>query len=262
MIIRTNRELRKHYDELKAGDCFIGMLSLKHLKHRAFIDLLERGVRLFPSALSQTLGHSKVAQVLALRQWMIPQTLTIARRVELMDAINTYSQHGIGAVVTKEDHLQCGFGVRRWDSIEDLYSHVSFNNSSYPFVLQPFLESYLDVRVIIAGDYYEAYTRENQNNFRMNLTAGGSSRPYSLTKAHLALCYNVMKRGKFPYAHIDLLITEDGHSYLSEIALNGGMKGARIGREDLDALKKDLLEKSITSHFNNADHVQGQGASR
>lgn len=247
VIIRTNRELKEHYDELKAGDCFIGMLSFKKVKHRVLIDLLERGVRLFPSALSQTLGRSKVAQALTFRKWMIPHTLTVARRVDLMHAINTYNQHGIGTVVTKEDHLQCGFGVHRWDSIEAVYNHVSSNTHSYPFVLQPFLESYTDVRVIMAGDYYEAYTRENQNNFRMNLTAGGTSRPYTLTKAHLSLCHSVMERGKFPYAHIDLLVTEDGHSYLSEIALNGGMKGARIRREELDAIKKDLLEKMAGS---------------
>jgi len=38
-----------------------------------------------------------------------------------------------------------------------------------------------------------------------------------------------------------------GHSYLSEIALNGGLKGARIEREDLDAMKKDILEKMAGS---------------
>ncbi len=242
MIIRTNRELKEHYDELKAGDCFIGMLSFKKVKHRVLIDLLERGVRVFPSALSQTLGHSKVAQALVFRKWMIPHTLAVARRVDLMHAINTYNQHGIGSVVTKEDHLQCGFGVHRWDSIEAVYNHVSSNIDSYPFVLQPFLDSYTDVRVIISGGYSEAYTRENQNNFRMNLTAGGTSRPFTLTKAHLSVCHSLMERGKFPYAHIDLLVTEDGHSYLSEIALNGGMKGARIRREELNAIKKDLLE--------------------
>ena len=247
MIIRTNRELKERYDELKAGDCFTGILSFKNVKHRVFIDLLERGVRLFPSALSQTLGHSKVAQAIAFRQWMIPHTLTITRRVDLMHAINTYNQHGIGAVVTKEDHLQCGFGVYRWESVEAVYNHVSHKASSYPFVLQPFLETYTDVRVIIAGDYCEAYTRENRNNFRMNLTAGGTSRPYTLTKAQIALCRSVMERGKFPYAHVDLLITEHGHAYLSEIALNGGMKGARITRQSLDALKKDLLEKMAIS---------------
>lgn len=243
MIIRTNRELKERYDELKAGDCFIGMLSYKNLKHRVFVDLLERGVRFFPSALSQTIGRSKVAQALAFRPWMLPQTLIITRRVDIMHAINTYNQHGIGAVVTKEDYMQCGFGIHRWDNVEAVYNQASFHTISYPFVLQPFIDNYTDVRVIIAGDYHEAYTRENQNNFRMNLVQGGKSRPYTLTKDELSLCHKVMGRGKFPYAHIDLLINEEGRGYVSEAALNGGMKGARIKREDLDILKKDILEK-------------------
>lgn len=243
MIIRTNRELKERYDELKAGDCFIGMLGYKDLKHRVFIDLMENGVRFFPSALSQTLAGSKVAQALAFRQWMIPHTRIITKRVDLMYVINTYDQHGIGPVVTKEDHRHCGFGVHRWDDMEAVYNQASFNNISYPFVVQPFLDSYIDVRVIVAGDYYEAYTRKNQHNFRMNMAVGGTSTPYDLDKPQLTICHTVMKRGKFPYAHIDLLVTPQGHSYLSEIALNGGMKGAHISREDLDALKKDLLEK-------------------
>ena len=223
------------------------MLSFKTLKHRAFIDLLERGIRLFPSALSQTLARSKVAQALAFRQWMIPHTLIITRRVDLMYAINTYNQHGVGPVVTKEDHLQCGFGVHRWDNIEATYNQMTFSAALYPFVVQPFLENYTDVRVVIAGGYCEAYTRENRYNFRMNLTVGGTSRPYALSEDQLTRCHQVMERGKFPYAHIDLLVTADGNSYLSEIALNGGLKGARIEREDLDAMKRDILEKMAAS---------------
>ena len=247
MFIRTNRELKERYDELKAGDCFIGMLSFKILKHRTFIDLLERGVQVFPSALSQTLARSKVAQALVLRPWMIPHTLIVTRRIDLMYAINTYNHHGVGPVVTKEDHLQCGFGVHRWDNIEATYNQMTSSNASYPFVVQPFLENYTDVRVVIAGDYCEAYTRENRNNFRTNLSVGGTSRPYDLTQDQQTRCHRVMERGKFPYAHIDLLVTADGHSYLSEIALNGGLKGARIEREDLDAMKRDILEKMAES---------------
>ena len=247
MLIRTNRELKERYDELKTGDCFIGMLSSKTLKHRTFIDLLERGIQIFPSALSQTLAGSKVAQALAFRHWMIPHTLIITRRVDLMHAINAYNQQGVGPVVTKEDHLQCGFGIHRWDSIEDTYNQMASHTASYPFVAQPFLENYTDVRVVIAGDYCEAYTRENPNNFRTNLSVGGASRPYDLSKEQRSRCRHVVERGKFPYAHIDLLVTEDGHSYLSEIALNGGLKGARIEREDLDAMKRDILEKMAAS---------------
>jgi ribosomal protein S6--L-glutamate ligase len=51
-----------------------------------------------------------------------------------------------------------------------------------------------------------------------------------------------MKRAKFPYAHIDLMVINPGECYLSEIALNGGTKGARIGRKDLECKKQALLE--------------------
>ncbi|MDY6989999.1 MAG: hypothetical protein SWQ30_18310 [Thermodesulfobacteriota bacterium] len=247
MIIRKNTELKERYNELKAGDCFIGIVGFKHVRRRIFVDLIERGVRFFPSALSQTLAGSKVAQALAFRPWMVPHTLIITRRADLMHGINAYNEHGIGAVVTKEDSRHCGFGVHRWDSMEAVYNQASFNGILYPFVVQPFLKNYTDVRIIIAGDYVDAYIRENQHNFRMNLTAGGTSRPYDLGEDQLALCRAVMERGKFPYAHIDWLITEKGKRHLSEIALNGGMKGARINREDLDALKRDLLEKMAES---------------
>jgi ribosomal protein S6--L-glutamate ligase len=178
---------------------------------------------------------------------MLPHTLIIARRADLMQAINTYNQNGIRAVVTKEDYLQCGFGVHRWDDIEAVYNQASYSAIVYPFVLQPFVENYTDIRVIVAGDYFEAYTRENENNFRMNLTAGGKSKPYSLTEDQLAVCHAVMERGKFPYAHIDLLIDVEGRCFLSEAALNGGMKGSRISREELDRIKQDILEKMATS---------------
>jgi ribosomal protein S6--L-glutamate ligase len=243
MIIRTNLELKERYEELKEGDCFIGKLGLKSLRRRILVDLLERGVRFFPSALSQSLASSKVAQALAYRKWMVPHTLVITRRVDLMQAINAYHANGIGAVVTKEDGRNCGFGIHRWEDMEAVYNQASFDTIRYPFVVQPFIDNYTDLRVIVAGDYSEAYTRENAHNFRMNLTAGGRSRPYDLDEENLRFCREVMARGKFPYAHVDVLVTADKRQYLSEISLNGGMKGAQIEREDLDVLKRQILEK-------------------
>jgi len=242
VIIRTNWELKSRYDELTAGDCFIGMLTLKHLRQNVFVDLLERGVQIVPSALSQTLSHSKASQARVFEKWMVPHTLVITRRADLMSAMNTYDALDVHTVVTKEDHLQCGYGIHKWKSLEDVYNQLSFDPRQYPFVLQPFLKDYTDVRVIVAGDYWEAYSRENPHNFRMNLSLGGTSRPYDLSKDQLALCNAVMDRGRFPYAHVDLLVTADRHGFLSEIALNGGMKGAQIKREKLDALKRDILE--------------------
>jgi hypothetical protein len=41
------------------------------------------------------------------------------------------------------------------------------------------------------------------------------------------------------------MILENGECYLLEITLNGGIKGARISREELDEKKKALLEQLV-----------------
>jgi ribosomal protein S6--L-glutamate ligase len=104
------------------------------------------------------------------------------------------------------------------------------------------LENFTDIRVIIVGDYVEAYVRHNPNNFRMNISSGGTRYPYTLDKDQEKFCRAVMERGKFPFAHLDLHNTDNGENYLSEIALNGGIKGASISRKELDQKKQNLLE--------------------
>lgn len=247
MIIRSSRELKALYHELCPGDIFIGTLTYKHLKQSVLVDLLERGISCFPSPLSQTLNSSKAAQALVLNECMLPHTVVITRRMDLIETINRYNKFGITSVVTKEDHLHCGHGVRKWDTIETLYSFMALSEFSYPFVLQPFLENFTDVRVIIVGNYVEAYARYNPNNFRMNISSGGKSYSYTLDKDKEKFCRGAMERGKFPFAHIDLQLTDDGKCYLSEIALNGGTKGATISREELDQKKQNLLESLATT---------------
>lgn len=242
MIIRSSRELKTLYHELRSGDIFISTLIYKHMKQSVLIDLLERGITCLPSPLSQTLNSSKVAQALVLKTWMLPNTFVITRRTDLIDTINQYNKLGITQVVTKEDHLHCGHGIRKWDTIETLYSFMALSESSYPFVVQPYLENFTDIRVIIVGDYVEAYVRYNPNNFRMNISSGGKRYPYTLEKDQEEFCRGAMERGKFPFAHLDLHITDNGKYFLSEIALNGGIKGASISRKELDQKKQDLLE--------------------
>ena len=242
MIIKSSRELKALYQKLRPGDIFIGTLAFKHLKQSVLIDLLERGVFCYPSPLSQTLNSSKAAQALVLQEWMLPHTCAITRRIDLINTINEYNQNGIGPVVTKENHMHCGHGVRKWDTIETLYSFMAMSESSYPFVVQPFLENFTDVRVIIVGDYVEAYVRHNPNNFRMNISFGGKNYPYTLDKDKEDFCRRAMSRGKFPFAHMDLQITHNGAYYLSEIALDGGTKGAAINRKELNLKKQHLLE--------------------
>jgi len=174
---------------------------------------------------------------------MLPLTHVIPRRKDLIEAVNTFNKHHPGPVVTKQDRMHCGHGIRRWESIETLYSFMAFSKSSYPFVLQPLQEKFTDIRVIIVADYVEAYSRYNPHNFRANISSGGAGSACNLDAKKETFCRSAMQRGKFPFAHIDLMLTESGECYLSEIALNGGVKGARIDRETLDQKKMAFLEK-------------------
>ncbi len=241
MIVTRYSHLAQIYHQLASGDAYVGLVPPSPLRAGVLTDLTARGVRLFPSATAQMLSASKAMQAFVLGPWMLPHTRVINRRKQLLDGLNDYGRLGIKAAVTKAEDQHCGHGVRRWNDLEMLYNCLSLDDGHYPFVLQPFVSVAADLRAIVVGDYFEAYARCNPHGFRMNLAAGGSSQPCELQEAQLALCRRVMARGQMPYAHIDLIITEDEAVYLSEISLNGGLHGARIAKEELDQMKHARL---------------------
>lgn len=242
MIIRNFRELMNSYRNLSEGDIFIGQVIGLELKPAILMDLMQRGIRCIPSPLAQILNGSKAAQAHVLNEFMPSGTCVIGKRSELLEAVNRFNQAGFGPVVTKEDRLHCGRGILRWESMEQLYNQRAHLKSIYPFVLQPYIEKFTDIRVVVVDNYLEAYIRTNPHNFRKNLALGGKSTPCTLKKAQEAFCRAAMERGGFPYAHIDLMVTDKGEIYLLEMVLNGGIKGARIDRPALDRLKRQRLE--------------------
>jgi ribosomal protein S6--L-glutamate ligase len=250
VIVRNNRNLKRHYHRLGPEDAVICPIVSRHLEQSMLIDLLQRGVACFPSPLAQLLNRSKTAQALLLAPWMPPDTVVIAGRSDLLETIVRFTAKGIPAAVTKQNHKHCGHGVRLWKDLETLYSVLGFSESAYPFVVQPFYQGFTDIRAIIAGDYREAYRRENPHSFRSNLSAGGVSTPEILSGEQLAFCEAVMNRGGFPYAHLDLWVFEaENRCYLSEIALDGGLKGARIDQKELTGIKCRILESLASSYL-------------
>jgi glutathione synthase/RimK-type ligase-like ATP-grasp enzyme len=241
MIITRFSQLINAYHGLGPDDVFVGKVPASHLKSMMLADLTDRGVHLLPSATAQLLNASKVAQAFVLAPWMVPHTFPITRRKELLDALARFHQAGIDIVVTKMDRMHCGHGVGRWDNLETLYNCLAFDPTAFPFVLQPYVASFVDVRVIMVGDFCEAYSRCNPHNFRMNLACGGQSRPHPLTSEQRDICRLVMERSRMPYGHIDLMVMEDGAVSLSEIRLNGGIHGARVDSATLAQLKKAHL---------------------
>lgn len=241
-IITDNETLRRFYNRLQPGDIMLGRVRLRPSEEHLLVDLLERGVILYPSALSQLASRSKAFQARLFAKFMLPQTLAIHDQHDILAAVNDYD--GIGSVVTKLDRKNGGMGIHLWPGIEAVYSQASLGVLPFPFVVQPFLEDSGDIRVIFLGDYHEAYTRHNPDNFRNNLHCGGSSESRDLSDKQLRLCRQVMERGKFPYAHIDLMV-KDEHSYLAEINLRGGLRGAAISPANYRLRIEDLEKKEL-----------------
>ena len=231
-LIPDNDTLYRDFASLGPSDVFIGRLRLKPSEENLITYLLERGVRLFPSGLSQLCCRSKVMQARIFPEQMIPGTRTINDLHELMATINEYQRCDYTKVVTKKDRANAGMGINLWPSIEDVFNQVSLGTLNLPFVIQPFYPDCRDIRVIILDDHWEAYWRDNPDNFRHNLHCGGKSSPADLSSEQIDLCRQVMARGKFPYAHLDLMVTRTGATYLAEINLRGGIKGARISAAD------------------------------
>ena len=227
-LITDNRTLLELYDELTAGDCIIGRIRLQNTEEHLLLDLVERGIQIFPAASAQLASRSKCMQTRLFAKEMLPHTRAIHSLHNMQNAITDYQRHKIGKVVTKHDRRNAGMGIHLWNSTEEVFSQASFGNMIFPFVLQPFVHDSRDIRVIILDDYMEAYQRHNPHNFRNNLHFGGEYRPYELTGEQLQLCRRVMERGKYPYAHIDLMVEPDETTWLAEINLRGGIRGAQI----------------------------------
>ncbi len=227
-IISDNNILRQEYHTLQSGDIFLGRLRLKATEEHILLDLVERDVMLYPSGLSQLLCRSKVFQAHLFAQQMLPLTVVVHDQHDMLDAVNLYLKNGTSSVVTKLDRKNAGMGIHLWRDVEDVFTHSTLGSLPFPFVIQPFAKNSKDIRVVILGDYIESYARHNPHNFRNNLHCGGQSTPCTLTEQQLDLCRQAMVRGKFPYAHIDLMILENGETFLAEINLRGGIKGAKI----------------------------------
>ncbi|MFC1524164.1 RimK family alpha-L-glutamate ligase [Thermodesulfobacteriota bacterium] len=227
-IITDNETLRAQYRSLKRGDLFIGRVRMSPSEEHILLDLLDRGIILFPEAPAQQSARSKTFQALLFKEFMPPLTEPVHDIHRLMECMNLYSRNSVEKVVTKLDRANAGRGIFLWNTLEDVYTQASLGGIPFPFVIQPFIEECRDIRVIILDDYRESYWRENSHNFRNNLHCGGKSQPCTLYDSQLALCREVMTRGKFPYAHIDLMVTQSGESFLGEINLRGGIKGAQI----------------------------------
>ncbi len=241
-LYTSNDSFFANLDSLGAADAFVGRLRLRAGEEPLLTDLVQRGVTFFPSAVAQLLSRSKTLQARIYAPYMQPHTRAVHDIHDMQRALVHYGEAGIDSCVTKRDSGNAGLGILWWRNTEEVYTAASLGSLDFPFVLQPFVEEFRDIRVIVLGDYVEAYERINPANFRRNLHFGGSSTACQPDQEQLTFCRTVMERGGFPYAHIDLLIT-DGQLYLNEINLRGGLRGAALNGQEYQRRINDIHER-------------------
>jgi ribosomal protein S6--L-glutamate ligase len=250
-LIRSIIDFRRLYRQLASGDLVVGVLAVRPGEEIKMLDLAAKEVSFFPSMLSQFLSRSKAAQAEVLADYMVPGSFVAYALADLAAHLPEFQ--GRDAVVAKRDRGHLGLGVSLWPSLETLYSLASLQGLTYPLVVQPFLADARDVRVVVLGDYVEAYERLNPHSFRKNLFQGGSSRPFTLTQERQHFCREVMARGNFPYAILDLLLDpENGRPYLSEISFKGGLTGAHLSQAEFRDRVAALEEEFCRSWENSS----------
>ena len=250
-IITDNHSLLAHYQDLGKGDIVLGRLRLRPMEEHLLLDLARRGIIGIPSFISQLCSRSKVMQARLCGWAMIPGTTVIYTIHDLLEAVNRFTGDGVGDVVVKLDGRNAGLGIFRYRSIEDVYTQSALGHLPYPFVIQPFVHNCRDLRIIVLDDYWEAYERYNPDNFRNNLHCGGTARPAELTAEQRELCSRVMSSNDFSYAHLDLLVTEEGKSFLGEINLRGGLRGATISPEEyrrkIESIERNCCDRAVAN---------------
>jgi len=229
-IIEDNATLFTLYEELAAGDIVVGRIRLRPSEEGLIADLLQRGIHLVPSGLSQLCSRSKALQAQLLGPFMGPGTCVVRDQHDMQRYVGSVEDSQ--AIVCKLDRANGGTGILRFGSIEDVYTQTMLGTLGYPFVLQPFYADCRDVRVVMLGDLVEAYERHNRDNFRHNLHFGGTAKPWPISDALQELCKRIMNRVRFPYAHLDFLVSPAGEYWLSEINLRGGLRGAGISQNE------------------------------
>ena len=209
-----------------------------------FYEIESRGTEIFPSLLSQSLSMSKVHQALHYVDYMVPNTEVLFRRFHTQNVLRKYAEKNILKAVIKEDRSSMGMGAHPCRSLNEL-AWMIIHMVKPPIVVQPTLENFREFRLVILGDIIVAKEKINSDEvFWNNRIFGGVTKFITPSKQIVGFAKEMMHIGKFPWAYIDLFVTDDD-IFLSEISLSGSNAGLK--KYNLNKLKRKMIEKWLAN---------------
>ena len=170
--------------------------------------LEKRDIQIFNSASAITLCDDKAKTYLALKN-CVPQPEAIIAPLAFGDADYSEFVHlaaeKLGLpLVYKECFGSFGEQVFLCGSEREILSRIN----GKPFLLQKFIKDSEgeDIRIeIVGGKAVAAMKRTNKNDFRSNITNGGTAVSYEPTKEEIYLAQNACKRLGLTFGGVDIL---------------------------------------------------------
>lgn len=153
--------------------------------------------------------------------------------------------------VIKENKGSFGAQVYLADSIESA-RNILKKTDARPAIAQRFIESSSgrDIRINMVGDRaVAAMERYNDNDFRANITNGGSMRVHEVTECELEIARSAMREIGLDFAGVDILCAEDG-PLLCEVNSNAHFKnifdctGVNVADYIMEYIRRTLEENN------------------
>ena len=181
--------------------------------------LENEGVRLFNSARAVLLCDNKILmyQELAGRGIRIPRTFIAPKTFEGLnyskrDFLNNVIKVIGFPIVVKEAYGSFGEQVYLANdekSLNDIINQIGYKD----FLMQEFIASSKgrDIRINVVGDKaVVSMLRQNDNDFRSNISSGGHGEKYEPNKEYLQLAVKAAQALGLDFAGVDVLFGEDG----------------------------------------------------
>jgi len=209
-----------------------------------FYELESRGTDIFPPLLSQSMSMSKIHQALHYVDYTVPNTQVLYKMFHVQNVLRKYAEKNILKAVVKEDWASMGMGVHPCWSLNEL-ARIMIHVIKPPIVVQPMLENFREFRLVILGDTIVAKEKINSDEIFWNSRIfGGVTKFTTPSKQIVESGKEMMHIGKFPWAYIDLFVTDDD-IFLSEINLYGSNAGLK--EYNLNSLKRKMIEKWLAA---------------
>lgn len=152
-------------------------------------------------------------------------------------------------LVIKETYSSFGMGVHLVNSRDEAVELLN-RIGNRECVIQEYIDSAYgeDIRIQMVGDsFVAAMKRVNKNDFRSNITNGGSMEPYCPSDEQLMLAKKVMKELELDFAGIDIILGNNNKPVLCEVNSNAHFKnlydctGINVSDEIIKYIVNDIV---------------------